>query len=117
MSGVIPRILPDKLDYCHIARQRFGYETYQGKKGLTAALTDQHARSAPDLAAAAMAYDPPLHMPSTHLRDYYGHRTKSPSLAPPTAMPAPSSLADGTRGDWHYNHLVDFDRLAGHHTQ
>jgi len=119
INGVIPRVLPDKLDYVLQARRR---HEIQGDAtrilqsgGSYFDLVDSRLKpKLPELLGLVHAYDPPLTLPSHNLPDYRAP-TSFGSFRIPFEAPRPSSLATSSTssalrsGSWSQ---AGFDRLA-----
>ena len=102
VNGVVPRVLPDKLDWVLQARQRLEIkDTVVRIKAFSAEpykdLIDNRLKPKYDAPTIALpdlvhAYDPPLTLPSHNLANYHGQ----PSIGTfrvPFAAPKPTSLA------------------------
>ena len=106
IHGVIPRVLPDKLDYVLQARQRAEIQEELAKiaehipdyasaeaRAAYKKLADSRLKpKLPLMPGLVRAFDPPLTLPSHNLQDYYSPRSVS-TFRVPYAAARPSSLA------------------------
>lgn len=97
INGVIPRVLPDKLDWVLQARRRIEIQDDATRimkaGGSYKDLADSKLKpKLPLMRGLVYAYDPPITLPSHNLADYYSQ----PSIGTfriPFDAPKPSSLA------------------------